>query len=102
MSLPAARDLPPFRSLYRHGFFRVAIATPVVSLASPADNVGETVRLAEAAAGRQAGLVLFPELGITGYANDDLFFQDALLEAAARRPGDRARESIWAEPHPRG
>ncbi|HXZ01838.1 MAG TPA: NAD(+) synthase [Stellaceae bacterium] len=82
MALPAVSGLPSFRSLYRHGFFRVAIATPVVSLASPADNARETVRLAGAAAERGAGLVLFPELGITGYANDDLFFQQALLDAA--------------------
>ncbi len=82
MSSPAITGLSPFRSLYRHGFFRVAIATPVVSLASPAENARETVRLANAAAERQAGLVVFPELGITGYANDDLFFQHALLDAA--------------------
>ncbi len=82
MSLPAVTDLPSFRSLYRHGFFRAAIATPVVSLASPDENARETVRLAGAAAERRAGLVVFPELGITGYANDDLFFQHALLGAA--------------------
>jgi NAD+ synthase (glutamine-hydrolysing) len=82
MSLPAVSDLPSFRSLYRHGFFRAAIATPVVSLASPAENARETLRLAGEAAERRAGLVLFPELGITGYANDDLFLQHALLDAA--------------------
>ena len=82
MSSSAVTDLLPFRSLYRHGFLRVAIATPVVSLASSAENAGEILRLADAAAERQAALVLFPELAITGYANDDLFFQDALLEAA--------------------
>jgi NAD+ synthase (glutamine-hydrolysing) len=78
----AAVPLRPFRSLYRHGFFRVAIATPIVSLASPADNAAEMLRLANEAAKRHAGLVLFPELGITGYTNDDLFFQDALLDGA--------------------
>jgi len=78
----AASDLLPFRSLYRHRFFRVAVATPVMHLASPAENAAATLRLVDAAAERQAGLVLFPELGITGYANDDLFFQDALLGAA--------------------
>lgn len=82
MALPAVTGLSSFRSLYRHGFFRAAIATPVVSLASPADNARETLRLAGDAAKQGAGLVLFPELGMTGYANDDLFFQDALLDAA--------------------
>ncbi len=79
---PADAQVPPFRSLYRHGFVRAAIATPVVSLASPAENAHEILRLINVAADGRAGLVVFPELGMTGYANDDLFFQDALLEAA--------------------
>jgi NAD+ synthase (glutamine-hydrolysing) len=81
MSLTDAQ-VPPFRSLYRQGFFRVAMATPVMSLASPAENAREILRLTDLAAEQQAGLVIFPELGVTGYTNDDLFFQDALLQAA--------------------
>ncbi|WP_341503930.1 NAD(+) synthase [Gallaecimonas sp. GXIMD4217] len=71
----------PFDSLYRHGLFRVACCVPRVALADPKANAEATLALAKQAAARQAGLALFPELGLSGYSNDDLFFQDALLEA---------------------
>jgi NAD+ synthase (glutamine-hydrolysing) len=71
----------PFRSLYKHGFFRVAIATPLVSLARPDENAKRVIDLARRAAQEGAGLVLFPELGLSGYSIDDLFFQDVLLDA---------------------
>ncbi len=72
---------PPFASLYRHGLIRVATATPAVTVADPAANTAATLALAEAAAERHAALVVFPELGLAGYSSDDLFFQDALLDA---------------------
>ena len=40
----------PFDSIYRHGFVRVAVATPRVEVASPAYNLAQTLALA-----RQAG-----------------------------------------------
>jgi NAD+ synthase (glutamine-hydrolysing) len=74
-------DPPPFRSLYAHGFLRAAVATPLVSLASPRDNAAATIALAKEAAADGAALVVFPELGPLGYAIEDLHFQDALLAA---------------------
>jgi NAD+ synthase (glutamine-hydrolysing) len=72
----------PFESIYRHGFARVAVATPRVEVASPAANVGWTLDLARQAARQQAVLAVFPELGLSAYSNDDLFQQDALLDAS--------------------
>ena len=43
---------PPFESIYRHGFARVAVATPRVEVASPAINVAGTLELAGRAADR--------------------------------------------------
>ena len=71
----------PFTSIYRHGFLRVAVATPRVEVASPALNVAETIRLAREAAAQLAVLAVFPELGLSAYSNEDLFQQDALLDA---------------------
>ena len=71
----------PFRSIYTHGFLRVAAATPLVRVADPAHNAAATIRLARQADGRGAALTVFPELGLTAYSNDDLFLQDALLDA---------------------
>ncbi len=70
-----------FLSPYAHGFLRVAVCTPEVRVADPSFNVERTVALAEKACAEQAALVLFPELGLSAYSNDDLFQQDALLEA---------------------
>lgn len=72
----------PFESIYRHGFVRVAVATPRVEVASPELNVEWTVHLCQEAARAKAVLALFPELGLSAYSNEDLFQQDALLEAS--------------------
>lgn len=71
-----------FHSLYTHHLARVAVAIPHVRVAEPAFNAERTVALAREAAGRGACLVLFPELGLSAYSNDDLFHQDVLLSAA--------------------
>ena len=77
----------PFRSIYAHGFVRVAVATPLVAVASPARNLANMRPLVERAVAEHALVVLFPELGLSAYAIDDLLQQDALLdgvEEAAR------------------
>ncbi|WP_338768981.1 NAD(+) synthase [Nocardia vulneris] len=71
----------PFDSLYRHDFARVAVAVPGVRVADPADNVTQTLHLAEQAAADGAVLTVFPELGLSCYTADDLFHQDALDDA---------------------
>jgi NAD+ synthase (glutamine-hydrolysing) len=70
-----------FRSLYRHGFARVAACTIDSRLADPAANAQAI--LAEARLCHEAGAVLavFPELCLSGYAIDDLLLQDVLLDA---------------------
>ena len=69
-----------FDSAYAHGFFRVAVCTPYVEVAGPARNVQHTIELARRAAEQKAALVLFPELGLSAYSNEDLALQDALLD----------------------
>ena len=71
----------PFFNLYSHNFVRVAAATPRVAVANPAFNAEQTISLMEEAARRKALLVAFPELGLSGYSCDDLFHQQALLDA---------------------
>jgi NAD+ synthase (glutamine-hydrolysing) len=70
-----------FHTLYAHGFIRAAVCIPPVRVADPEFNVEQTLRLARRASELQAAVALFPELGISAYSNDDLFHQDALLEA---------------------
>ena len=71
----------PFNSIYTHGFLRVATCAPLVAVASPRRNLDETLKLAREASSQEVGLAVFPELGLSAYSNEDLFFQDALLAA---------------------
>jgi NAD+ synthase (glutamine-hydrolysing) len=71
-----------FFNLYAQGFLRVATATPFLRVADVAFNLERTLAAARAAHEEAAGLVLFPELGLTAYAIDDLLQQDAILDAA--------------------
>jgi NAD+ synthase (glutamine-hydrolysing) len=88
----------PFDSIYRHGYVRVAAAVPRVRIADPAHNAQHTIELATRASQQNAALVVFPELGLAAYTSEDLFRQDALIEATYAAI-ERVRES--SEPlHP--
>jgi NAD+ synthase (glutamine-hydrolysing) len=73
---------PPFDSIYRHGFARIAVCTPLVRLGDPGTNATNTILLAKRAHEAHATIAVFPELGLSGYSNEDLFHQEALLDAA--------------------
>ena len=70
-----------FYSIYSHGFIRATVAIPSVRVADCRYNVDRTLDLARRASEMQAAITLFPELGISAYSNEDLFHQDALLDA---------------------
>jgi len=70
-----------FASLYSHGFVRVAAAVPHMRIGEPAFNAERTIALAGRASDAHAAVVIFPELGISGYSIDDLLHQTALLDA---------------------
>lgn len=76
--------MAPFESLYTHGFVRVAAAVPYLKPADPAFNVERTLALARQASEHRAVLAVFPELGLSAYAIDDLLHQSALNEGVER------------------
>src|SRR6266853_4878022 len=71
-----------FFNLYRHGFVRLAVATPLVRVGDPAHNAEATEKLMREAARERALLAVFPELGLPAYSCEDLFHQRALIEAS--------------------
>jgi NAD+ synthase (glutamine-hydrolysing) len=75
------RQAPPFFSPYAHDFLRLAVCVPRIEPAAPRFNAERTLELVRAADAQKVGLMVFPELGLSAYAIDDLLFQDALLEA---------------------
>src|ERR671939_1265181 len=70
-----------FFNLYNHGLIRVAVGIPEVQVADPAFNGSRTIELMEKAERDKAILALFPELGLSAYSCEDLFHQQALLDA---------------------
>jgi len=81
MSWSAEPAPGPFGSLYTHGFARVAAAVPRVRLAEPHANAERILALAATASDARAALVVFPELGLSGYSIEDLLHQQALADA---------------------
>ena len=71
-----------FFNLYSHNFIRAAVAIPEVRVADPTFNAGQTIALMQQAAKRHAVLAVFPELGLSAYSCEDLFHQQALLDAS--------------------
>ncbi|OKZ01379.1 MAG: NAD(+) synthase [Bacteroides sp. CAG:1060_57_27] len=64
------------------GFVRIAAAMPHVHVADCRANARETVALARELSSRGAGIIAFPELGVTGYTCADLFGQGVLTRDA--------------------
>lgn len=69
-----------FISPYRHEFLRLAACVPRIGVGDPAFNVAQTLDLVRAGDAQKIALMIFPELGISAYAIDDLLLQDALLD----------------------
>src|SRR5262245_28229213 len=72
------------------GFLRVGAAVPSLALADPTTNVQRILALLRQAEQQPVAVVVFPELGLTGYTCHDLFHQPVLLRAAAQALEDLA------------
>jgi NAD+ synthase (glutamine-hydrolysing) len=70
-----------FYSAYGQGFLRVAACTLHTAIADPVANAESVVRLARACHEDAVGVVVFPELTLSGYSIEDIVMQDALLDA---------------------
>ena len=70
-----------FRSIYTHGFLRVAACTLTTAIAEPSRNAESILAAAQRCHDDAVGLAVFPELCLSGYALEDLFLQDALQDA---------------------
>jgi NAD+ synthase (glutamine-hydrolysing) len=89
---------PRFFNAYAQGFLRAAVAAPSVRPADPVANIVAIAAAARRAHDAGAAVTLTPELGITGYAIDDLLHQTALLDAAEAAIGRLAAETAALRP----
>jgi NAD+ synthase (glutamine-hydrolysing) len=70
-----------FRSIYQHGFVRVASCTNHVAIADPPANADAVLAVARECHDEGVALAVFPELGLSGYSIEDLLLQDPVLDA---------------------
>jgi NAD+ synthase (glutamine-hydrolysing) len=75
------------------GFVRVGVAVPELRVADCEFNAQEIKHLIKEAAAKQAQIVCFPELSITGYTCGDLFLQEALVKKAEKTITKLLKES---------
>jgi len=68
-----------FYAIHAQGFVRAAVCTPRVGVGDPGFNGAKILEMAKAGDAQGCDLMLFPELGVSAYAIDDLLLQDALL-----------------------
>ena len=64
----------------KHGYIKVAALSPKIKVADPKYNGDVIIRHIKEAAEQEASVIVFPELGVTGYSCGDLFLQELLLE----------------------
>ena len=64
------------------GFIKTAAGTPDIKVADCEYNCGQITALIEKASAQGARILVLPELCVTGYTCQDLFFQQELLDGA--------------------
>ena len=67
-----------------HGFVKVAVAVPRVSVANCEANTREIISMINEAEKASVEIVCFPELCITAYTCQDLFESSLLIDEAER------------------
>ncbi|MEE9254666.1 MAG: NAD(+) synthase [Pseudomonadales bacterium] len=70
-----------------HGYLRCVACAPRIALADPMENGLNIVEAVKQAAQDDASVLLLPELAISGYSCEDLFFDHGLLDLARQALG---------------
>lgn len=78
---PRVINARSFYSAYAQGFMRCAVGTPIVHLADPMENAKVTIDILKQAHDHNVGVLVMPELNLSGYSIDDLLHQQALIIA---------------------
>lgn len=76
-----------------HGFVRVGAASPRVRVGHCEQNARDILQLLAKAEKEAVSILVFPELGLTGYTCADLFHQETLLRGAVEALTRVVRES---------
>lgn len=77
----------------KDGFIKVAACTPEIKVADVDFNKQSIIKMIDECNAKGVKLAVFPELCITGYTCQDLFFQGLLLDEALRAAVDIAKHT---------
>ena len=83
-SLYMTTTKPVNNKISKYGYLRVKAVSPLMEIGNVSYNVTEMISEIKKAVTEQVSVVVFPELGITGYTCDDLFHQSYLLDNARK------------------
>ena len=87
-----------FYSAYAQGFVRVAACATKTAIADPVANAESVLRAARECSAEGVGLVVYPELTLSGYSIEDLLLQDTLLDAVERAVAEIVEASAELTP----
>ena len=77
----------------KHGFIKIATATPTVTVANCHANLEEMLKLWEEADAKGVALLVYPELCLCGSTCGDLFHSETLLSSVKRALSDFLRKT---------
>ncbi|MGD9910065.1 MAG: NAD(+) synthase [Candidatus Izemoplasmatales bacterium] len=63
--------------MYKHGFLKVSLISPKLQVGNPKFNVKEMLKALE---NNPSSIAVFPELGVSAYTCNDLFFHKSLFD----------------------
>ena len=70
--------------MIKNGFIKVGTSSPRVSVGNPIANVEVMLKALEVAKQKQLGILVFPELSVSGYTCGDLLLQTYLVQDVNR------------------
>ncbi len=73
--------------LMKDGFIKVGVGTPEIALGNCAENASRIIAMLRDMSAQGVKIAVFTELGVTGYTLEDLFLQQALLNASEQALG---------------
>ncbi|MGL4789847.1 MAG: nitrilase-related carbon-nitrogen hydrolase, partial [Anaerotignaceae bacterium] len=80
-----------------YGIIRVAAAIPLVTVADCIYNSKEILKLIFEAKKEGVKIIVFPELSITSYSCQDLFYQQSLIAASSLALKELVKESFYLD-----
>jgi len=63
-----------------YGYIRLAAIAPQIAIGNPLENARRIIELSKVQAYAQCALLLFPEMSVSGYTSEDLFFNQSMID----------------------